>query len=244
MRSIELAEGPAEAIVSLPPQGTGPGVLLFMDAYGLRPPIRQLADRIASWGYVVLAPNVFHRDGTVGEMAVPAPGSPEQGQALWARIAPRVGRLTTELALADIDAYVAGLTALPEVTRGPLGTVGFCMGGRLAVRAAARHPDRFAACAALHAGGLVTDAEDSPHRALASARAEFLFGHADNDRSMTPDDVAALGAAVDASGLVATNVIVPDAAHGYTMSDLPAWNADATEWAFTALRGLFERTLG
>ncbi len=143
----------------------------------------------------------------------------------------------------DIDGYVAALRALPEVGDGPLGAVGFCMGGRIAVRAAGRHPEEIAACAAFHTGGLVTEEADSPHRGLAGARAEFLFAHADNDPSMTPAQVEALGATLASAGLVATNVVVPGAAHGYTMSDTPAWNEAAYEWAFEQLRDLLDRTL-
>lgn len=117
------------------------------------------------------------------------------------------------------------------------------MGGRIAVRAACRHPEVVAACAGFHTGGLVTGEPDSPHLGLAEARAEFLFGHADHDRSMGPEQVAALGEALASAGLVATNVVVPDAAHGYTMSDTPAWNEAANEWAFDRLRSLFDRRL-
>ena len=239
MLNIELADGPAEAILAVPPSGRGPGVLFFMDAYGLRPRIGEMAERIAGWGYVVLAPNVFYREGTVAELAPPAGQQPS-----WEQAAPRVGRLTGAVVAPDLDGYTDALRARPEVTDGPLGVVGFCMGGRIAVRAANRHPEEIAACAAFHTGGLVTAEPDSPHLGLPDARAEFLFGHADNDRSMGPEQVAALGAALASEGLAATNVVVPDAAHGYTMSDTPAWNEAAYEGAFDRLRDLFERTLG
>lgn len=238
MLNIELADGSAEAILAVPPSGHGPGVLFFMDAYGLRPRIQEMAEQIADWGYVVLAPNVFHSDGTVAELATPAGEQPS-----WERVAPRVQRLSGAVVGPDLDAYVAALRARPEVSEGPLGTVGFCMGGRLAVRAATRHPGEIAACAALHTGGLVTEESDSPDRGLAQARAEFLFAHADHDRSMSPEQVEALGAALASAGVVATNVVVPDAAHGYTMADTPAWNEAAYRWAFDRLRDLFDRTL-
>lgn len=238
MLNIELADGSAEAILAVPPEGRGPGVLFFMDAYGLRPRIQEMAERIASWGYVVVAPNVFYRDGTVTELATPAGEQPS-----WEKVAPRVGRLTGDVVAPDLDGYVEALRSRPEVTPGPLGTVGFCMGGRIAVREATRHPEEFAACAALHTGGLVTEEPDSPHRDLGEARAEFLFAHADHDRSMGPEQVEMLGATLASEGLVATNTVVPGAAHGYTMSDTPAWNETAYEWAFDRLRDLFERTL-
>jgi carboxymethylenebutenolidase len=181
MLSIELVGGSTEAILALPPEGRGPGVLFVMDAFGLRPRIQEMAERIAGWGYVVLAPNVFYADGTVAELA-----APEGTQPRWEDVAPRVARLSGAAVASDIDGYVAALRALPEVGDGPLGAVGFCMGGRVAVRAAGRHPEEIAACAAFHTGGLVTEEADSPHRGLAGARAEFLLAHADNDPSMTP----------------------------------------------------------
>ncbi len=69
MLTITTTDGVAEAIVASPPDGRGPGVLFFMDAFGLRPRIQEMAEEIAGWGYVVLAPNVFYRDGTVAELA-------------------------------------------------------------------------------------------------------------------------------------------------------------------------------
>lgn len=244
MIDIEVNGATVEAILATPPAGSGPGVLLFMDAYGLRPRIEEMASEIAGWGYVVLAPNVFYREGTVADLSVAEDlADPDGRQRLWRRVGPRVGRLTVERALPDIDGYVAALLARPEVTSPRIGVVGFCMGARLAVRAAGRRPEAVAACAGFHGGGLVTDAPDSPHLALADATAEFLFGHADGDPSLTPQNCADLGAALAGAGLVARNEIYPGAPHGYTMADTSAWNPGAYRRAFSELRGLFDRTL-
>lgn len=243
MLQIPTADGIAEAIVESSPDG-GPGVLLFMDAFGLRPRIRQIAAEIASWGYVVLAPNVFHREGTVAELAPTVDLATAEGmRAFFAVAGPRIGHLAAGVAARDFPAYLDALGSLPGVRPGPIGTVGFCMGGRHAVRLSGMFPDRVVACAAVHTSGLITTDADSPHLWLATARAQYLFANADNDRGMTPDDVAALDAALAVAGLTATNVIVPDAAHGFTMSDTSAWSAPATEWAFGQLRDLFAHTL-
>ncbi|HEY3339461.1 MAG TPA: dienelactone hydrolase family protein [Propionicimonas sp.] len=243
MLTIPTADGVAEAIVATPPSGHGPGVLFFMDAFGLRPRIAEMAAEIASWGYVVLAPNVFYRDGSVADVAPRGDlSTPEGREAFWQVAGPRIGHLNADLAVADNATYLETLRELPEVTPGPVGVVGFCMGARLAVRAAGRDPD-VAACAGFHAGGLVTEAQDSPHRELATARAEFLFGHADNDGSMTPENAKALGEALDAAGLAATNEIYEGAPHGYTMSDTAAWNEAAFLRAFANLKDLLARTL-
>ena len=243
MLQLTTPDGVAEAIVESSREG-GPGVLLFMDAFGLRPRIREIAAEIAGWGYVVLAPNVFHRAGSVAELAPTGDLTTADGMGAFFAIAgPRIGRLTPALAADDFPVWLDALRALPGVTPGPIGTVGFCMGGRLAVLLSGQYPDDVAACAAIHTGGLVTQAPDSPHRVLAVAKAEYLFASADNDNSMTPDNVDTLGAALAAAGRVATNEIVPGAAHGFTMSDTVAWNEQATERAFAQLRDLLARNL-
>lgn len=117
------------------------------------------------------------------------------------------------------------------------------MGARLAVRAAGARPDVVAAVGGFHGGGLVTDAPDSPHLSLATARAEFVLGHADQDPSMPEEAIAALGAALEAAGLEATNEVYAGTAHGYTMSDTAVYDAAATERHFEALQALFSRRL-
>ncbi len=241
---IPVPGGTAEAHLSLPPSGSGPGVLVVMDAIGLRPRIAEMCDRIASWGYVVLAPNVFHREGTVADlMPTEDLRTPEGRDAVMALAMPRVGHLTPDLAVPDIAAYLAALRRLDAVGDGPVGVTGYCMGARLALRAATGHPDDVAACGGFHGGGLVTDAEDSPHRGLAAARAEFVLGHADHDRSMPPDAVATLGEAFAAHGLTARNEIYPEAPHGYTMADTSMYQELGAERHFTELEGLLARTL-
>lgn len=244
---LPAADGTAEAYVARPP-GAGPdaslpGVLLFMDAIGLRPRIFEMADRIASWGYVVLAPNVFYRNGTAAETTPVRPLDSEEARREFFTVASRrISSLSTKRAVADIAAYVAALTSREDV-RTPIGVVGYCMGARLAVRAAAAHPDVVAACAGFHGGGLASDAADSPHLALPAARAEFVFGHADHDPSMDTEAVARLEEALRVSGLAATNEIYEGAAHGYTMADTAVYDEAATERHFAALKDLFDRTL-
>ena len=243
---IPAAEGTAEALVARPSTGTGPfpGVILYMDAFGLRPRIQEMAQRIADWGYVVLAPNVFYREGTAAELAPTGNMSSQEGREAAGKAAfPRVGRLTSDKALPDIDVWVSALAGLDGVTPRPIGTVGYCMGARLAVRTATSHPGVVAACGGFHGGGLATDEPDSPHLGLTNARARFVFGHADHDRSMAPDAVARLGEALQAAGLEASNVIYEGAPHGYTMADTSAFHPDATERHFKELRALLDGTL-
>ena len=243
---IQAPAGRAEAIVARPSAGNGPfpGVLFYMDAFGLRPRIQEMAQRIADWGYVVLAPNVFYREGTVAELAPEGDMSTQEGREAAGKAAfPRVGRLTPDKALPDIDAWVSALAALDDVAPGPIGTTGYCMGARLAVRTATSHPEVVAACGGFHGGGLATEDPDSPHLGLGNARARFVFGHADHDRSMAPDAVARLGEALHAAGLQASNEIYAGAPHGYSMADTSAFHPEATERHFQELRALLDGTL-
>lgn len=235
---IETPDGTAEAYLT----GSGPGVLFFMDAIGVRPRIAEMCDRIAGWGYTVLAPNVFHREGTAEDVAphtdLTQPGEREKffGQAM-----PRVQALTPDLARRDIPAYLS--TLREHCDAGPVGTVGYCMGARLAVRTAALDAD-VVAVAGFHGGGLVTDDDESPHRLAAKTRADFVFGHADRDRSMPAEAVAELGRTLGDAGLTAKNEIYEGAAHGYSMSDTSMYDEAATERSFAELKALLDLTLG
>ena len=235
---LQTPDGTAEAYLT----GSGPGVLLYIDAIGLRPQIEQMADRIAGWGYTVLAPNVLYRSGTAAETSpsgdLTAPGARE---AFFEQVPPRLAELTTGRIESDARAYLGTLRRHADGTE--VGTVGYCLGARLAVRTANLDPDVIA-CAGFHGGGLATDAPDSPHVGLPIARAEFVFGHADNDRSMQPDAVERLGRALDAAGLTAKNEIYPDAPHGYTMNDTSMYQEAGAERSFRELRGLLDRRLG
>ena len=239
---IRTPDGPAEAYLTRPDDRPRPGVLFYMDAIGLRPRIEEMADRIASWGYVVLAPNVFHRDGRVADLAPTADLTvPENREKFFATgVMDRVVGLTPDRSEPDSRLWVDTLLQHAEA---PIGVTGYCMGARLATRTAGLRPDVVAAVGGFHGGGLVVDGPDSPHHRVADARAEFVYGHADGDRSMPPEAVEALGRALEKAGLRYSNEVYPGALHGFAMADTAVYDEAATERHFAALRDLFERTL-
>jgi carboxymethylenebutenolidase len=243
---ISTPDGIAEAYVARPEGGAEhPPVLFYIDAGGLRPRIHDMADRIAGWGYVVMAPNVFHREGRAADLAPTTDLTvPENRAAFLGAAMDRVRAHTPDQAAVDREAYLDALLALPGVRGDDVGVTGYCMGGRLAVRAAAGRPENVVAVGCFHSGGLITDAADSPHRLLDSVRAELLAGHADHDRSNPPEAIAAFDAALDAAGLRHTTAVYPGAAHGYTMADMSTYDEAATERHFDELQALLARTLG
>jgi carboxymethylenebutenolidase len=216
-------------------------VLFMMDAFGLRPRIEEMAARIAGRGYAVLAPNLFYR---AGRSPVPPAGDLRDERArseFFKAVRPLMNELSAERMAADGRAY---LDRLGEVADEPVAITGYCMGVRMGLRVAAAHPDRVAALAGFHGGGLVTDDPHSPHRSAAALRAELYFGHADKDASNTPDQIAALDAALDQAGVTHRTEVYAGAAHGFTMADTPVYDEQACERHFAALFDLLDRTLG
>jgi carboxymethylenebutenolidase len=238
---LQAADGPAQAYLAGSPGD--PGVLFYIDAIGLRPQIETMADRIASWGYVLLAPNVFYRDGSAEELApkqdLREPGAREEFFA--SGIGDRVQGYTPDRSTPDAEAWLR--TLREHAGAGPIGVTGYCMGARLAVRTAGQFPGTVAAAGGFHGGGLVTDAEDSPHQAIADSTAEYVFGHADHDRGMTVENVAALEETLRAAGRLHLNEIYEDAPHGYTMNDTSMYQQAGAERHFKELEGLLARTL-
>jgi carboxymethylenebutenolidase len=218
--------------------GQQPGVILYMDAFGPRPALDGMAERLAEAGYVVLVPDLFYRSGAYGPFDA-ATGFKDP--ATRGKIMGLLHATTQAMTAEDSGAFIEALTK--GGATGRIGTVGYCMGGARAITAAATYPDRIAAAASFHGGNLAGDAPDSPHLGLGKARARFVFGHADHDKSMDPDAVTRLGAALDAAGLKASNEIYAGAPHGYTMADTAMFHAEATERHFTELRALLDGTL-
>jgi carboxymethylenebutenolidase len=237
---ITTSDGTAEAYLA----GSGPGVLFYMDAIGLRPRIAEMVERIASWGYTVLAPNVFYRDGSVAELAPTIDlRVPENRAAFFAAgVMDLVKALTPDKAQRDAEAWLAALAE--HGADGPIATTGYCMGARLALRTAGWHPELVTAVGGFHGGGLVIDTPDSPHLAIARSKASYALLHADHDRGLTPEHVEVLEKALTAAGLPHVNEIVPGAPHGYTMSDTSTWDAEGERRHWVELRRLLDGALG
>jgi carboxymethylenebutenolidase len=238
---ITTPDGGADAYLARPDDQPHPGVLFVMDAYGLRPTVYEMVDRIAADGYVVLAPNVFYRAGHAPVLPMPDETDPESRTRFFQSVRPLIEQLTPERLASDATAYLDYLGEFAGP--GPVAITGYCMGARVGWRIAAAQPDRVAALAGFHGGGLATDAPDSPHRSAADISAELYFGFADQDRSMTAEQIASFERALDEAGARYRSEVYEGAQHGYTMADTPAYNEAARERHFRELRSLLDRAL-
>lgn len=241
---VPTPDGVADAILAVPDEGgLHPGVLVFMDAFGLRPRLAEMAERIATAGFVVLVPNVFYRSGRAPVVDLGDLSVPENRASIFEKLGPLMAALTPELAMRDAVAYLDFLAADDRVAEGLVGTVGYCMGGALALRTAAAAPDRVGAAASFHAGRLATDAPDSPHLSFGDIRAEVYVAHADHDGSMPPEHQALVEKTLTDAGVRHRAELYEGAVHGFTMSDTAAYDEAATERHWTNLLDLLTRTL-
>ena len=240
---VPTGDGVADAYFARPADGRPrPAVLFYQDAYGLRPHLRSMADRLAGAGYAVLVPNVFYRLGRTPVVDLPEFIDPGADPTIWERLGPVVTSLTPDLVERDADAYLRWLADSPHVADGPVALTGYCMGARLVLWTAAAHPDRVAAGAGFHGGRLATDDPGSPHRGAPAITAELYFGHADDDPSLPPEQIARFEEALEAAGVRHTCEVYPGAPHGYTQADTSAYQREGDERHWAALLGLLERT--
>ena len=237
---VPTADGVADCYLATTDDGpAGPPVLFIIDAIGLRDRTKEMADRIAAAGYTVLAPNIFYRGGRAPLWPTPNLADEADRDRFMATLGPLAAALTPSAVAADGAAY---LGRLAELSDGPVAITGYCMGGRIGWTIAAEHPERVRVLAGFHTGQMVTDSDDSPHLLSPQVSAEVYWGHADNDRSMTPENIATLDRAMGDSGVRHTTEVYENAAHGYTMSDMGAYDSAACERHFDALFSLLGRT--
>lgn len=239
--AIDTPDGTAEGTLFVPQSDQRyPGVLYFTDIAGVRPANLAMARRLAEKGYAVLVPNLFYRTSKLPVFDFPLKFGEE-------RTTKRLGELSTPLTPdameRDASAYVDFLAASGFVAPGPMGVVGFCFSGSMAMRAAAACHDRIAAAASFHGGRLCTDQPSSPHRELTRIKARLYFGHAVDDKSMPADQISRLEDALKAWGGRYESEIYEGALHGWTVPGSHIYNHAQAERAFEKLTELFAQTL-
>jgi carboxymethylenebutenolidase len=238
---ISMRKGSSESFLYCPEgDGRWPGILYLTDIGGIRAANREAAGRLANQGYAVLMPNVFYR---TGRTPLEPPLRSLSAEAAKECLAELSQPLTPEAMEEDVAAYIGFLASQDCVRPGATGVVGYCFTGKMALHSAAVLPDKIAAVASFHGGGLYTDAPTSPHLTLPRIKARLYFAHATNDRSMPEDAIRKLDRALEAWGGKYESEVYKDAYHSWTSSESPVYNAAQAERAFHKLTELFGETL-
>lgn len=216
-----------------------PLVVFYPDAGGPRATMTAMAERLAAHDHAVLLMNPYERLPPYAPFDMHTAFS---DPAERTRIMALIQGFDTQVLVSDTVALLDTITH-PRIDTTRLATMGYCMGGRVAFLAATQLGARVAAVAAIHAGGLVNDKPQSPHKQLGRARARFYVGVADADASCTTEHQAALEAAFREAGLTHQLELYAGAKHGFAVPDFPVYDATAAERHWERVLALFEATL-
>jgi carboxymethylenebutenolidase len=242
-QEIEIAmhDGTADAVLYRHEDGARrPGVIHLTDIGGIRPAHRGMARRLAEEGYTVLMPNVFYRTARPPLFDFPRRMGDERTMKRFAELMGPLGPEPMEL---DAGDYVDFLAAQSSVSEGPMGVVGYCFTGAMAVRTAAVRPDKIVAAASFHGGALYTETPASPHLALPRVKARLYFGHAVDDHSMPAEAIEKLSQTLDTWGGSYESEVYDGAHHGWTVPDGKPYHQFQAERAWSKLKDLLAGTL-
>ncbi|MEU4233769.1 dienelactone hydrolase family protein [Nonomuraea sp. NPDC026600] len=218
--AVPTTDGEMPARLWSPKSGSGPGILLLQEIFGVSAYIQRRAASLAEEGYVVLAPFLYWRLDRQTFDDVSAPDVVEQAMAL-------AGQMDAEQAVADAVAAFEVLAARDEVTGTPA-NLGFCMGGGLGFATAARTEP--AALVSYYGTALPQLLDLAPQVTCPSLH---HFGTADDYLSM--DEVRAITKAVTADGRPAQVELYDGANHAFDNDDFSLYHPEASRraWATT-----------
>jgi carboxymethylenebutenolidase len=233
---VETADGTMTTFVFHPEEGGPfPVVLYLMDAPSIRPALKDMASRLATVGYYVMLPFLFYRGSEYREF-----GQSDEDMHLRRDL---MGTVNREGIVSDATALLDVAATDPAASDGDVGVVGFCMSGRLVMALAQRMPERVAAGASIHGGGLVLDRDDSPHRQVDQIRAELYFGWPDEDPSAPKETIPDMKTALDAAGVRHRIDFMEGALHGFAPPGGARYHREASEKHWERVFDLFRRNL-
>jgi len=218
--------------------GPWPGIVFYSDIFQLTGPMRRSCARLAGYGFVVVAPEIYHRIEPAG-LVIPF-DDPGRRRGLADAEKTPVAHFD-----ADCRAALAYLAQRSDVAADQLGAAGFCIGGHLAFRAALQPQVRATACfyaTGLHTGKLGKDADAGSLAQAGAIRGKLLLVWGSEDPHIPPEGRAKIEAALQAAGVDFTQRRYP-AEHAFMRDEGPRFDPEATDQAFSELiefyRGVF-----
>jgi carboxymethylenebutenolidase len=211
-------------------------VIVYMDAFGIRPQLAEMALRLAANGYLTILPNLYYRSGPLApfDPVQVAAGGPERD-----RFKGMIASIDSAAVMRDTAAVVDYLPSNRIARDGRIGVVGYCMGGKFALSAAGTFPDRVAAAAVFHGGSLATDKPDSPHLLAGQIRGKLYIGVAGIDPGFTEAEQDRLEQALNAAHVDYIIETYDQAGHGFAVNGHLAYDRDASERHWQKLLQLF-----
>ncbi|MCC6744174.1 MAG: dienelactone hydrolase family protein [Acidobacteria bacterium] len=238
--NVPAGSGAMRAYVAMPKRdGRFPGILCYSDIFQLTPSTLRSCARLAGYGYVVVAPEIYHRIEPPGTALEFDDAGRDRGLADAAR---------TPVAHFDEDARFAldFLATHPRVAKEQLGVAGWCIGGHLAFRAALQPDVRAAACfyaTGVHNGKLGADEDSRSLMRSGEIAAELMMVWGTSDPHIPAPDRIAIRKALHDAGVSCVFHEFP-AEHAFMRDVGPRYDAEATDEAHALLVSHFRRYLG
>lgn len=238
---IETADGLVPCRTYHPPgRGPWPAVVYFMDGMGIRPTLLGSAEKLARFGYYVLVPDLYYRAGNYAPLDHSTLQDDPNEQA---RVMEMVKLVTNEAIMRDLETFLEFFESQPEAKCERIGVVGYCLGGPLALYAAARFPDRVAVAASIHGANLASDRPDSPHLLAKQMRAELYLAVAEFDPYIIPGETERIDIALREAGANYTLEMYPGCHHGFALVGAHGFDAEADDRHRRKLLELFSAHL-
>ena len=222
--AVTTSDGTMETFITHPEQdGPFAAIVLYMDVWGIREELYDIARRIATVGYYCAVPDFYYRQGHVRNefrdknhrmISLHALSDADRS-----RVTTPSSKLSDTMVAADTGALLKYLDAGEPVKPGAMGSVGYCMGGRHVMSVAAAYPERFRASAGLHPTSLISDRPDSPHRVADRLRGEFYCGFAETDPYAPLTMIKELRTIMAGCPVKYHDEIHKGAVHGYALPD-------------------------
>jgi carboxymethylenebutenolidase len=245
---IKTPSGAMETFITHPSQGGPfPPVVLYMDMWGVREELYDLARRVSTAGYYCIVPDLYYRFGKYRNSFKDANGRMMSLAALppdaQERQLSALRRLTDRMAVDDTGALLDFMDKGEPILPGPVGSIGFCLGGRLVLCATGSFPRRMRAGASLHGVNLATDSPDSPHLLAKKGEGELYCGHAEKDRFSRPEVIKALDETLRGAKLRYFYEVHKGADHGYALPDRDVYDKQAANRDWELVFAMFRRQL-
>lgn len=247
---VPTPDGKMKTFVTYPEEG-GPfaPVILYMDIWGIREELREIARRIATVGYAAVLPDFYYRQGDDVHTEIYADNGrmislhklDEEGER---RVQEPRTRLTGQMVMNDTGALLEFIDAEASIKPGPVGSIGWCMGGWMVLSAAGNFPDRFQAGASLHGTRLISDKPDSPHLMVDKFRGELYCGFGELDHLTPPAMAKELGELLKRCDVDYRAVIHKAVEHGYALPDRDIFDGPAAARDWEQIFAMWQRVLG
>jgi len=227
---LKVSDGTSMQVYTSAPDGTGkfPAVIVLQEAFGVNGHIRGIADRIAKEGYVTIAPELFHRTAPIGF---------ESGYTDFEVLKPHFQGITVEGLTADLKACYDWTQQQANVNNAKVGSIGFCLGGRVSFLANMVLP--LSAAVSYYGGGsgALADRANELHGAQ-------LFFWGGLDKHIPQEQIDTVIAALKKADKPYANVVISYADHAFNCDERPSYNKKAATEAWAMSLAFLKNNLG